>query len=106
MSVSQLDNVLEQLNLKYEDLNYAEREYYNKTVFNAKNLTLPDLRKYIVEMKDAIAMQLSDTLDDKEHFNANMVLKARLKNYLLLEAFLSIPEKAEEALKRSAEAKA
>lgn len=95
------DKILDELGLKYEDLNIVERETYQQAVFSVQNLSLDDVKVNIVEMKNAIAMQLCDIPDDTEHQDINCKLKARLKNYLVLEAFLTVPEKAEKALRNS-----
>ena len=91
------DKILEEYGLKYEDLNIEERETYQSSYFNVKTLTVGDVRDYVTNMKNAIALQLSD-LSGKD-FEKNLILKARLKNYLLLETFLSAPDKAEKALR-------
>lgn len=99
-----LDEILNENGLRYEDLNTAERETYRQSVFSLKSLTIGDLKEAIIDMKNSIAMQLSDTPDTEEHFDTNRKLKARLKNYLLLEAFLTTPDKAERALRQGLEA--
>jgi len=98
-----LDKALEDLGLKYDDLNVAERETYRQKSFQAKTLTIPDLIDNVRVMKDSVALQLSDTPDMEENQDTNCKLKARLKNYIVLEAFLTSPEKAERALKQSLE---
>ena len=51
-------------------------------------------------MKNSIALQLSDLTDvNEDSFTKDILLKARLKNYILLEAFLTAPDKAEKALR-------
>lgn len=55
-----------------------------------------------MDMKNSIALQLSDLLVlDEQSKEKDRLLKARLKNYLVLEAFLTSPEKAEKALRDS-----
>ncbi len=94
-----LDKVLEEYGLNYEDLNIEERETYNQKMFDVKNLTVADLLVHIQDMKNAIALQLSDVPDDEEHRDLNSKLKARLKNYLVQEAFITSPDKAEKAIR-------
>lgn len=99
-----LDKVLEEYGLKYEDLNASERETYNSKVFEVKNLSITDLKEKIIDMKNSIALQLCDVLvdaNDVDSIKKDFHLKARLKNYLMLEAFLTSPEKAEKALRDS-----
>jgi len=95
------DKLLEEMGLKYEDLNLTERETYNQQVFNVKNITIADLKEHINDMKNSVAMQLSDLTNVDEQYDKDIFLKARLKNYILLEAFLTSPDKAEKALKDS-----
>lgn len=99
--INLLDKVLEEYNLSYEDLNIEERDTYNKQVFDLKTLTIGDLVEHIQNMKNAIALQLTDVPDDVEHIDINCKLKARLKNYLLQEAFLTSPDKAEKSLREA-----
>ena len=49
-------------------------------------------------MKSSVSLELSNSKLGK---NEDMYLKARLRNYILLEAFLETPEKAQEALDRA-----
>ncbi len=99
--INHLDKLLEEQGLKYEDLNYEEREFYNKASFSTKGLSISDLKEKILELKDSIAMQLADTPDNEGSYEKNRTLKARLQNYITLYAFLVTPEKAEQALKRA-----
>lgn len=91
-------NLLEKFGLSYEDLNTVEKETYVAWLndWENKKLDIADVRNYIVAMKNAVAMELADTpYNDKDK---GRILKARLKNYILLEAFLTAPEKARERL--------
>ena len=91
-------NLLEKFGLSYEDLNTVEKETYVAWLndWENKKLDIVDVRNYIVAMKNAVAMELADTpYSDKDK---GRILKARLKNYILLEAFLTAPEKARERL--------
>jgi hypothetical protein len=98
------DKYLEATGLKYEDLSPAERETFNQAVFSIKNLSIADLREYISDMKNTIALQLSEVTGSEDaDIEKDLVLKARLKNYILLEAFLTAPEKAEKALNKQLE---
>lgn len=91
-----LDKILEDYGLKYEDLNLEERETYNKQHFQLKTLTIDDLKNYVRDMKNSISLQLCDVkLEEKQ----DIILKARLLNYILMESFLSSPDKAERALR-------
>ena len=90
------DRILKDQGLNYEDLTKAEQETYNKANFSSKTLSIGDIKNYISYMKNAVAMKLSDTLEGDLK---NPVLKARLKNYILIEMFLTTPERTEEAFK-------
>lgn len=92
-----MDRVLEEHGLNYEDLNPAERETYNKSNFQIKTINIGDIKNNISYMKNSIALQLCDT--DGKDVN-DKLLKARLKNYILLQSFLLAPEKAQEALNK------
>jgi hypothetical protein len=88
----------------YDNLSITERETFNQAVFSIKNLSIADLKEYISDMKNSIALQLTDITGGKEEdLEKDLILKARLKNYILLEAFLTVPDKAEKALKKSLE---
>jgi len=95
------EKYLEEEGIKYEDLNPTEKETYNQKVFDIKNITIADLKQHIIDMKNSVALQLSDITDTDEDVEKDIMLKARLKNYILLEAFLTAPDKAEKALRDS-----
>lgn len=104
MNVTQ--EIEEKLGLKIENLNTQEKQTYFtmlETVQKAQ-MTPDKLRDYIISMRDAIARELVDEPEFNYIFifkvpnRKQILLKARLKNYLLLEAFLTSPEKAKEAL--------
>lgn len=95
-----IDKLLEKYNLKYEDLEKSERETLN-TWLNAlsqNELTVVKVKDYISSMRSQVEQELSTT-----GFNntQDIYLKARLRNYILLEAYLSTPEKAKEALEKA-----
>jgi len=90
---------LDKYGIKYEDLNEVEKETYKQEVFRTQNLTMGDVIENVRYMRDAVSLQLCDEEDDSKA----KILKARLKNYLLLEAFLTAPEKAQKALERQME---
>lgn len=93
-----MDKILEEQGLNYEDLNATERETYNKGNFSTQQLAVSDIKTYVTAMKDSVALQLTNTLlTDPETLH---ILQARLKNYILFEAFLLRPEKAEEAIRK------
>jgi len=94
-----VDDILKPTGLDYEKLTNEERETLHSwlNVLNKSKLTLEGVKTYIASMKDAVEKELTKhTLD----YNQDVFLKARLRNYLLLEAFLSTPEKAKQAIER------
>jgi len=92
-----MDELLESLGLKYEDLTSAERETYQNWYEKMSEAAISpaDILNYIVYMRESVEHELSKYDNTKEKDNN---LKARMKNYLLLEAFLNGPDKAKKAL--------
>jgi hypothetical protein len=95
-----IDELLEKIGLKYEDLNSAERETLNTwtEALEKNKLTLEGVKTYISSMRDAVDQELTKTDYNSKQ---DLFLKARLRNYMLLEAFLSTPEKAKKAIEKS-----
>ena len=96
---------LKRYGLAEEDLNASEREtYYNMLhSLQQSELTIEKIREYIGSLRDAVENELTKyDLGPKQ----DIYLKARLRNYMLLESFLQGPVKAkkklEETLKRVA----
>lgn len=106
-----LDDVLEKKGLKFEDLNYESRQTYLKWLdqLSQKPLSIDDVRKYVKSLREAVENELVDTdeftyilwfrIPNRKHVG----LKAQLKNYLLIEAFLYSHDKAKEILERQIE---
>jgi len=95
-----VDEILKRFGLKYDDLKPAERETLHSWMeaLNKNKLTLEGVKTYVSSMRDSVEAELTKTsLNSKE----DIFLKARLRNYLLLEAFLSTPEKAKQALEKT-----
>ena len=92
-----MDEILTRFNLKYEDLNTAERETLNTMLASlSKNeLTIAKIKEYIESMRDAVEDDLTKVGHESKQ---DIFLKARLRNYMLLEAFLTTPEKAKRAI--------
>lgn len=82
-------------------LNIAERESYNALLQQVMNheLTLNDFKNYVIKMKDAICLELAELPNWDSEKNTN--LKARLKVYITMIAFLETPEKAKAAFDRA-----
>jgi predicted ATP-dependent Lon-type protease len=95
-----IEKMLEKTGLKYDDLTPDEKETLNSMldIVGKSALSVEKIRTYINEMKDAVEKELSKMDFDTRQ---DIFLKARLRNYLLLSAFLSTPEKAKEQLENS-----
>ena len=95
-----LDKILEKFNLKFEDLSADERE--TLTTWSAaiqKSKVTPDgVRDFIISMRVSVEKELTKT---DHNTKQDIFLKARLRNYLVLEGFLTSPEKAEEQLEQA-----
>jgi len=95
-----IDEILKKFGLKYEELKAEEKEtlYSWMEALNKSKLTLETVKTYIASMRDAVEQELTKTGHNSKQ---DLFLKARLRNYMLLEAFLSTPEKAKQALERA-----
>ena len=94
-----MDQLLEKLGLKYEDLNSAEKETLNSwyDALSKSQLTLESIKTYIATMRDSVEQELTKTDHNSKQ---DIFLKARLRNYMLLEAYLSTPERAKQAIEQ------
>lgn len=95
--MSLIDNILEKTGLKYEDLSILERETLNTWMeaLQKGQLSFEKIKDYITSMKEAVESELSKAdLGSKQ----DLFLKARLRNYMLLDAFLTTPEKAKQQI--------
>ena len=83
--------------IKVEDLNPLEKETFFKMleVVEKSQMTPGRLKDYIVAMKMAVEQDLTKSVLGKEE---DLFLKARLKNYILLEAFLTSYKRAKAQL--------
>ena len=101
-----LDDLLEPVGISYDDLNPEEQETLHSMVdtLQKSQLSLSKVRDSIARMKIGVEQQLAKEPNFIRIFifkveNPQIIrLQARLKNYLLLEALLSTPEKAKQAL--------
>lgn len=93
-----LDEAVEKLG-GWENLSKVEQETYEQhlKIIEGKPISIEDLKVFVRNMITGIERELVDTTENsKESRN----LKARLKNFLVLEAFTMSPERAREALER------
>ena len=95
-----IDELLERVGLKYEDLSTIEKETLNTWMeaLQKGQVSLEKVKDYITTMKEAVESELSRSdLGSKQ----DLFLKARLRNYMLLDGFLSTPEKAKQQIENS-----
>lgn len=94
-----MDKILERFGISYSDLSGSEKETLNgwMETLSRNVLTLESVRAYILAMKDSVEQELTQTTHNSKQ---DIFLKARLRNYLLLEAYLSTPEKAQKAIEQ------
>lgn len=100
------NEILERVNLKYEDLNKAEKETLQRWggELKQKTVTLSTVKDNINAMRSGVERELIDEPEFNYIFifkvpnRKQILLKARLKNYMMLEALLDSPKKAQEAL--------
>ena len=92
-----IQEILDKFKIKYEDLNQAELETLRNWLdsLSKNELTIPQIRDYIRSMLDSVEQELSQENLSKLK---DLFLKARLRNYLLLLAFLESSEKAKKML--------
>lgn len=95
-----LDQLLEKVGLKYEDLNAVERETLNTwaEALQKGQLGVESIKAYISSMRDGVIAELCKTENGSKQ---DTFLKARLRNYTLLEGFLSSPEKAKQQIENA-----
>jgi hypothetical protein len=104
--MSLIDDLLKPSGVKYEDLTPEERQTLHTwvEVLQKGAINVEKLKEYIARMKEAVEDKISKEPPFKRIFifkieNKELtLLQARLRNYLLLEAFLSTPERAKKQL--------
>lgn len=101
-----LDKLMQKLGLKFEDLKPHEQEEYLSMLntLAQKPLSVEDIKQHIQSMRRAVENELVDTEEftfvlcfrvvNRKHVG----LKARLKNYILLESFFESKERAKKVL--------
>lgn len=96
--------------LAYEDMNKLERETYMSWLsrLEEKQLTLSDVLTYIKQARDAVEAELVDTPETERSWlffqrpnRKAILLRARLRNYMLLESMLTMPERARQAIEKA-----
>lgn len=104
-----LNSLLDKFNVKYEDLNPAEKETFHQWQQTlAKNqLTVEGIKDYLRSLIESVEKELADIKESTSFWlflyawKKDFYLKARLKNYLILYDFLSAPDKARKYIEQS-----
>jgi len=119
-----IDEILLKTGLKYEDLTIAERETLMQwtQVLDSNQLDVDAVRQFVHSLKGSVQSELEAIKSETPHSWVSLValfipfyglirkwyqderriyLEARLRNLMLLEAFLIGPKKAREALDRA-----
>jgi hypothetical protein len=106
-----IDDVLQKVGLKYDDLKVAEKETLERWLgaINQKTITVNGIKEYLEEMRDKVEIDLVVEPEFRRVFfglikvpnRKCILLKARLENYLLLLSFMATPEKAKAAMERA-----
>jgi hypothetical protein len=108
-----IDDMLGRYGAKLETMTPAEKETFFTMVraVETKQLTIDRLKQYMRELIGGVERELATT-PELEYYLAGLwtkpnrqhiFLKARLSNYLLLEAFLTSPERAKRAFDEAME---
>lgn len=103
-----LDDILEKRGLSYDKLTAEEKETYHQMseALSRGDLTLSKVKEAVADM---MASVIKDLVDEPEYVQVfifkvrnlkNLYLKARLKNYMLMDALLTSPEKAQKAIEQ------
>ena len=116
-----IEDILKPLGIKYEELDSeghsGERDALNSWLeaLSKSKVTIESIREYITSMKAGVEKELTEYPEGKlikiwfikirigRDKDKELMLKARLRNYMLLEAFLSTPERAKQALEKAVE---
>jgi hypothetical protein len=107
--MSIIDDILKKHNVKYEILTPDEKEVLFKLVADAEQSKLtPEKMLFHVS---TLRLLVEEALINEPEFNyififkvpnrKQILLKARLQNYMMFETFLQRPEKARKALEQS-----
>ena len=95
-----IDELLEKVGLKYDDLTSVEKETLNSWMeaLQKGQVSVEKIKEYIGSMREAVERELTKSdLGTKQ----DLFLKARLRNYMLLDGFLTTPEKAKEQIENA-----
>ena len=95
-----MDRILQRLGLKFDDLTSAERETLMgwMDALKSNQINVSVVKDFVHSLRDNIEGEIVKVENGTKQ---DTYLKARLRNIMLLEAFLSTPEKAQQALDRA-----
>lgn len=102
------DKLLDGTGLKFEDLTHEERQTLRQwaEALSTKTLTLEDVKSFVSAQILALQRQLADLSEPETLWQwlfrrrRDMFVKARLRNYLMIQDFLSGPERAKAAIEQ------
>lgn len=93
-----IDTWLQDLGIRdYDELTSVEKETYHKMleIAQSSQISLEDYKLNVKTMRESVEAALAT---EKLNKLQDLFLKARLKNYLLLETFFDRPERAKKLL--------
>jgi len=95
-----MNSILERIGLKYDDLSKEEEKTLHGWLekLEGKELTVSSVRDYIIAMRRSVDEEVSKTSHNSKQ---DLFLKARLRNYILLESFLDSQGKTKKMLERT-----
>jgi len=108
--MSVIEEILEKFGLTEKDLDTPGYKGELKTLLDMQSsiqrgqVSVESTRQYLASMRDAVEKELIDEPEFIRIFifkvenRKQIYLKARLKNYMLLEAYLSSPERMKEMM--------
>ncbi len=95
--MSLTDDIEQKTGIRIEKMTAVEKETYFAMLHEVEKaqMTLEKLRDHIIAMREAVGVELCKHDLGSEQ---DLFLKARLKNYILLESLLVSPQRAKEQL--------
>ena len=98
-----LEDLLGQFGLSLDELNAAERQTLNDWLgkLRSKQLTLPDVQEHLASLVSALEREIAGLETPPTLVSwlfasrRQLYLRARLKNYLMIQDFLLGPQRAE-----------
>jgi vacuolar-type H+-ATPase subunit E/Vma4 len=102
-------NLLDKFEVNYDDLNPAEKETYNQWIkaLSSNQLTLESVKEYLNQLISAVERELTELKETTSFWTflygwkKDFYLKARLKNYLMIQDFLTAQDRAVKHIEQS-----